>query len=117
MECGTKAKRIRIYISSTDKFKSNSLYEVLVYAAKRYGMSGATVFRGIMGFGISSVVHTQKLWEINEKSPVVVEIIDDAEKVNGFIDLISPYVEMAGKGCLVTIDDTEVIMLKEGHKK
>ena len=81
-----KAKRLRIYISSTDKFKHSPLYEVIVFAAKRYGIAGATVLKGIMSFGVSSEVYSNKLWEISEKVPLIVEIIDEPGKIDSFFE-------------------------------
>ena len=117
MKPGDKAKRLRIYVSSTDKFKHTPLYEVIVYAARRYGITGATVLRGIMGFGASSEVYSNKLWEISEKLPLIVEIIDEPFKIDAFFESIKPYFEKIGKGHIITIDETTVIMHKTGSKK
>ena len=67
MEIKGEAKVLRIFISNTDKFKHNSLYEMIIFAAKRYGLAGATVLKGVMGYGSSSVIHSVKFWEITEK--------------------------------------------------
>ena len=67
MEGNGEAKLLRVFISNTDKFKYTPLYEVIVYAAKRYGLSGATVLKGIMGYGPSSNESSAKLIEIVEK--------------------------------------------------
>ena len=81
MEIKGEAKVLRIFISNTDKFKHNSLYEMIVFAAKRYDLAGATVLKGVMGYGSSSVIHSVKFWEITEKLPVVIEIVDEAKKL------------------------------------
>jgi uncharacterized protein len=112
-----EAKRLRIYISSTDKFRYSPLYEMIVYAARRYGLSGATVFKGIMGYGSSSEIHTYKLWELSEKMPLTIEIIDDQEKIEEFIEIIKPYFDKIGKGYLMTTENTTVIMHKSGVRK
>jgi uncharacterized protein len=111
-----EAKRLSIYISSTDKFRHRPLYEVIVYAARRYGLSGATVFKGIMGYGSSSEIHSNKLWELTEKLPVIVEIVDEPAKIDKFFYIIKPYFEKIDKGCLIVIDKTLVIMHKSGGK-
>ena len=64
-----KAKRLRIYISSTDKFGHIPLYEHIVITAKKSGIAGATVLKGIMGFGSSSEIYSDKLWEIGSTCP------------------------------------------------
>jgi uncharacterized protein len=117
MNPGDKAKRLRIYISSTDKFKHSPLYEVIVYAARRYGITGATVFKGIMGFGASSEIYSNKLWEISEKVPLVVEIIDEPKKIDAFFESIKPFFLKIGKGHIITADETAVIMHTIGNKK
>lgn len=116
METGEKAGRLRIYISSTDKFRHSPMYETIVFAAKDYGISGATVFRGIMGYGSSSEIHSNKLWEISEKMPVVVEIVDEMPKILSFFDSIKPYFEKIGKGHLITIEETRILIHKAGWK-
>ncbi|OGH91283.1 MAG: hypothetical protein A2534_00005 [Candidatus Magasanikbacteria bacterium RIFOXYD2_FULL_39_9] len=94
-----EAKILRIFISNTDKFKHVPLYEMVVLAAKRYQLAGATVLKGVMGFGSSSVVRSVKFWEITEKLPVVIEIVDDSEKIDQFIEKILPWFEKLRYGC------------------
>ena len=117
MKPGDKAKRLRIYISSTDKFEHQPLYELIVYTAKKQGIAGATVLKGIMGYGSSSEIYTNKLWEISEKVPLVVEIIDEANKIDSFIMNNKLFFENIGKGHIITEDDTTIIMHRPGIKK
>jgi PII-like signaling protein len=117
MKPDEKAKRLRIYISSTDKFKHSPLYEVIVYAARRFGITGATVLKGIMGYGASSDICSNKLWEITEKLPLIVEIIDESHKIDSFFESIKPYFDKIEKGHIVTIDETSVVMHRTGNKK
>jgi len=117
MKPGDKAKRLRIYISSTDKFEHKPLYEAIVYSAREQGIAGATVLKGIMGYGSSSEVYTNKLWEITEKVPLVVEIIDESHKIDLFIKSNKNFFEKIGKGHIITMDDTTIIMHKTGKKK
>jgi len=115
MEIQGEARLLRIFISSTDKFKYLPLYEVVVYAAKRYGLAGATVIKGFMGFGSSSVIHSQKLWEVTEKLPVVIEIVDQADKIDGFVETILPYFDKLPKGGLITIEKATIVLHKIGN--
>ena len=117
MKSDYKAKRLRIYISSTDKYEHSPLYEAIVLAARKQGITGATVLKGIMGFGASSEIHSNKLWEITEKIPLVVEIIDDSHKIDSFFKSIRPLFEKIGKGHIITVDETTVLMHKTGNKK
>ena len=117
MKPGDKAKRLRIYISSTDKFEHSPLYEVIVYSASKQGIAGATVLRGIMGYGSSSEVYTSKLWEITEKVPLIVEIIDESDKIDSFLKSNKSFFEKIGKGHIITMDDTTVFIHKKGKKQ
>ena len=111
------AKVLRFYVSNTDMVKHVSVYETIAYEAKKYGLAGATVFKGVMGYGASSKLHSDKFWEIVEKVPVVVEIIDEEEKIDHFLEMTLPWLKALPKGCLVTCQDTLVILAKEGDKK
>lgn len=117
MDPESKAKRLRIYISSTDKFEHKPLYESIVYSARKHGITGVTVLKGIMGYGSSSEIYTEKLWEISEKTPLVIEIIDESHKIDSFILTIKPIFENLGKGHLITAEETIVVLHKTGIKK
>lgn len=117
MEIKGEAKLIRIYISNTDKFKHTPLYEMVVFAAKRYGMAGATVLKGTMGFGSSSVIHSVNFWEFAEKMPVVIEIVDESEKIENFAEKILPWFEKLRYGCMITVEKASIILYKQGTKK
>jgi len=117
MNANDTVKVLRVYTSSTDKLKHTPLYEALVFAARRNGMAGATVHKGVMGYGGSSVVHSAKFWETNDKLPVVVEIVDESSKIEAFFELIRPYLESVRYGCLVTVENANILYYKEGRKK
>ncbi len=116
MEHHSPALILRIFVSSTDKYKDGLLYEHLVFKAKEYGLTGASVFKGVLGFGASSRVLSQKFWEISEKLPVVVEIIDTEEQVLSFYESIKPDLESMRYGCLVLIEEARVLLSKPGRK-
>jgi PII-like signaling protein len=117
MEIQSQTKILRIFISSTDKFKHTPLYEVIVYAAKRYGLAGATVLKGVMGFGSSSIVHSSKFWEVSEKLPMVIEIVDKPEKIEEFTETLLPYFEKIRTGALITKERADIVLHKKGRKK
>lgn len=109
MNLNNETKLLRIFISSTDKFKHSPLYEVIVFAAKRYGLSGVTVLKDIMGYGASNSISSQKFWELSEKLPLVIEIVDSSAKIEKFARDTIPYFETIKKGCQITIEDVKVI--------
>ncbi|HNX83523.1 MAG: DUF190 domain-containing protein [Bacteroidales bacterium] len=108
---------LKVFASSTDRLGSQLLYEAVVLRAREAGISGATVYRGMMGYGLSSHIHSSKFWELTEKLPVVVELIDTEEKLRTFYEVIAPELESLPKGCLVTISPVEVILHKSGEKQ
>ena len=108
---------MKIYASSTDRLGSQLLYEAIVYKAKETGLSGVTVYRGVMGYGLSSHVHTSRFWELTDKLPVVIEIIDLQEKLESFYSIIEPELNALPKGCLVTISPVEVRLHKPGARR
>ena len=108
---------LKIYASSTDRFGSKLLYEHIVQKANDHGVSGATVYRGIMGYGQSSHINSSKFWELTEKLPVMIEIIDTAETIENFYKLIEADLHKMPKGCLVTIEPVTVKLQKPGITK
>ncbi len=117
MKPDEKAKRVRIYISSTDKHEHKPLYEVIVYSARNFGIAGATVLKGIMGFGASSEIFSDKLWEISEKIPLVVEMIDEPGKIDAYLESIKPLFENLGKGHIITSEETTIVLHRSGLRK
>ena len=115
MESSSKAKVLRFYVSSTDVVKHISVYEAIAVAAKEHGLGGATVYKGIMGYGTSSKLHSDKFWELIDKVPVIVEIVDTEENINSFLDVVLPWIKLLPKGCMVTCQDTNVILIKNGQ--
>lgn len=117
MENNTEAFALRIFIGSTDQVSHTSLYEALVFEAKKQGIAGATVTRGIMGYGASSVIHSYKFWEVSEKVPLIIELIDQQDKIHAFYEFIRPQLESMKYGCLVTMEKTTVLLYKSGEKR
>ncbi|MDD5184701.1 MAG: DUF190 domain-containing protein [Paludibacter sp.] len=108
---------LKIYASSTDKIGFELLYEKIVVMAKQQGMAGVTVYRGIMGFGPSSnQISSSRFWELTEKLPVVIEIIDRTAAIEKFYTHIEKDLAVQSKGCLVTIHPVEIRLQKAGRK-
>jgi len=109
-----KCSILKIYASTTDRIGSKLLYEYIVHKAKDNGLSGVTVYRGIMGFGMSSKISSSKFWELTEKLPVTIEILDETAKVEDFYSLLEPELLNMRKGCLVILEPITIKMLKSG---
>src|SRR5574344_2423348 len=108
-------KTLKFYLSNTETVKHNSAYESIAIAAQHYGLNGATIYKGIMGYGKSSRLHSNKFWELNEKVPVIIEIVDEENKLRSFLDNILPLIEKLPKGCLITMQDVEIVLQKKGN--
>ena len=116
MENNTQVGILRIFISSTDQFRQTPLYEFIVLLAKKEKISGATVLKGMLGFGASSVIHSYKFWEVSDKVPTVIELVDEEDKLLSFFERIRPQLETMKYGCLATFDKTTVLLYKSGQK-
>ena len=99
---------LRIFVGESDRHGQRPLYEVIVLKAREQGLAGATVLRGLMGFGKHSVLHTAKILRLSEDLPMVVEIVDSREKIDSFVSLLD---EMISDG-LVTLERVKVIHYK-----
>lgn len=108
---------LKIYISSTDKADSQLMYEKAVIMARDAGISGCTVYRGIMGYGTSSIISMSRFWEITEKLPVIIEMVDAEEKIDEFVKALEPVLQSMPKGCLVTRIPVEVVLKKTGEQQ
>jgi PII-like signaling protein len=96
---------LRVFIGESDRWQHKPLYEAIVLKAREMHMAGATVLRGPMGFGKSSRVHTAKILRLSLDLPLVIEIVDTEEKLNGFLPVLDEMV----KGGLVTLERVRVI--------
>jgi len=99
---------LRIFVGESDRYGHHPLYESIVLKAREQGLAGATVLRGLMGFGKHSVLHTAKILRLSEDLPMIVEIVDSGENVEKFLPLLD---EMISDG-LVTLERVKVIHYK-----
>src|SRR5918994_395064 len=90
MPLSRDAVLLRIFIGEDDKAGHQPLFEAPVLKAREMGLAGATVLRGPMGFGHSSVLHTTKILRLSQDLPLVIEIVDTEDKVDAFVDAIAP---------------------------
>jgi uncharacterized protein len=116
MENNPNAKLLRIFVGESDKAGRQPLYEAIVFEAKKQSLSGATVTRGIMGFGANSKVQTTKLFEISADLPLVIEVVDTEEKIREFTKTVEQLFEQTKSGGLITLEKAEVIRYRAGRK-
>jgi uncharacterized protein len=116
VELKPEAKLLRIFLGESDKIRHTSLYEVIVLEARRMELAGATVWRGIMGFGPTSRIRTTRILDLSNDLPVIVEIADEQEKINRFLPVLHSLFESAGCGGMVTVENVEVIKYLHGKE-
>jgi PII-like signaling protein len=105
MQVPEQAVLLRLFVGERDRYDHQPLYEVIVRKAREEGLAGATVLRGIQGFGQSSVLHTAKILELSDDLPMVVEIVDSEEKIERFLETLEG---MMPSG-LVTLEKVRVL--------
>lgn len=90
------------------------MYEKIVLSAREQGLAGATVFKGIMSFGGSSRIHTNKILRLSEDLPLIIEIVDEIEKIEKFLPFVDQLFTDANCGGLITIEKAAVIKYTTG---
>src|SRR5947207_10621159 len=107
MQLPEQATLLRIFIGESDHWQHKPLYEALVLKAREMHLAGATVLRGPMGFGASSRLHTTKILRLSEDLPLVIEIVDSEDKINGFLPTLDNM--MASGSGLITLEKVQVL--------
>jgi PII-like signaling protein len=108
MRISENGQLLRIFVGESDKWEGLPLYEAIILKARELNIAGATMLRGMMGYGAASRIHTSKILRLSEDLPVIVEIIDSAEKIETLLPFID---EMVEEG-LVTLEDIRVIQYR-----
>ena len=108
MEIPQESRLLRIFIGESDKFEHKSLHEAIVQKVRELGLAGATVLRGSAGFGANSVVHTSHLLEMSTDLPIVIEIVDDQEKIK----LLLPHLETMVREGMITMEYVMILMYR-----
>ncbi len=98
---------LRVFMGEQAKHHHRPLYEAIIAEAKERGLAGATVFKGILSYGMSGTVHTAKILELSQSLPVVVEIIDTEEMIEEFLRVVVELVEKSGTHVYVTLQNVE----------
>ena len=104
---------LRIFIGESDKYERQPLYQWIVKKARESGLAGATVYRGLLGYGARSRLHTAKLLRLSSDLPVVIEIVDTDDKIEKFIPLIDEAIENG----LATLEKAKIRLYRSGKSK
>ncbi|MFN3350750.1 DUF190 domain-containing protein [Pseudorhodoplanes sp.] len=105
MQVPREAVLLRIFIGEDDRYNGSPLYEAIVLKAREMQLAGATVLRGPMGYGHNSHLRTTKILHLSQDLPVVIEIVDDKDKINLLLEALN---DMMSSG-LVTLQNVEVV--------
>ena len=112
-----EAKLLRIFVGESDKINHVPVYEKIVLEARKAGLAGATVTKGIMGFGASSRIHTSKVLRLSEDLPLVIEIVDEEKKIEEFIPVLNKIFEKANSGGMITMEKASIIKYTISNRK
>lgn len=103
-----EAKLLRIFIGESDKIKGIPAYEKIVLLAREKGLAGATVTKGVMGFGKKSIIHTAKILRLSEDLPMIIEIVDNLDKIENFISDLHKILDESDCSAMLTMEKVEV---------
>ena len=109
MNISGQAVLLRVFVGESDKVGHLPLYEMIVKLAREADLAGATVLKGVLGFGASARIRTQKILDLSSDMPMVVEIVDEEDKVTLFQSTLSRLFEEAGCGGLVTLENIRIV--------
>lgn len=116
MKISGQAVLLRVFVGESDKLGHLPLYEAVVKHARDADLAGATVLKGVLGFGASARIRTQKILDLSSDLPMVVEIVDEEEKITAFQKTLSELFEQARCGALVTLENIRIVHYLPGNK-
>jgi hypothetical protein len=115
MKLSGEGKLVRIFLGELDKYKHQSMYDAIVLKAREQGLAGATVFRGIEGYGAGSrVIHTTKILRLSEDLPLLIEIVDTEENIKTFLPYLDEIFNEVGCGGMITMEKVDIIKYTPG---
>ena len=115
MEISGRAVLLRIFIGESDKIGHLPLYEKIVKDARSAGLAGATVLKGVLGYGATARIRTTKILDLSADLPLVVEIVDEQSRIEAFQATLSDLFEQANCGGLVTLENIRVVRYVPGR--
>lgn len=116
MKTSEKTGILKVYIGENDRVNGRPLFEEIVFESRKAGIAGATVTKGIMSYGASHSIHTLKIFALSDKLPIVIEIVDNIEKLDEFAKTINELMDLSKKGGLVTFQELDVVRYISGEK-
>jgi len=109
MKISGQAVLLRVFVGESDKVGHLPLYEVIMKHARKSDLAGVTVLKGVLGFGASARIRTQKILDLSSDMPMVVEMVDEEDKITAFQSSLSSLFDEAGCGGLVTLENVRIV--------
>lgn len=116
MKISGKAGILKIYVGESDKISGRPLFEEIIFEARKAGIAGATAYKGIMSYGASHSMHTMKIFALSNDMPVSIEIIDNRDTLNKFLEKVNELMDKSKKGGLITFHEIDVLRYEVGEK-
>jgi len=116
MKLSEKTGILKIYVGESDRVNGRPLFEEIVFEARNNGIAGATVFKGIMSYGASHSIHTLKIFALSSDMPVIIELVDNIEKLDSFVTKVQSIMDESKKGGLITFQEISVLRYEKGEK-
>jgi uncharacterized protein len=104
-----RAKKLTIIVGENEQVYQRPLYEAIVFAAKKYKLTGATVTRGIISYGADSLAQNAKVFSLSEQAPMVITTIDVAERIEDFAQIVSKLMDKANCSGIIFLEDVDVV--------
>jgi uncharacterized protein len=112
-----EATLARIFIGESDHYRGRPMFEAIVHLARKTGLAGATVLRGVEGFGASSVIHSSRLLRLSQDLPLIIEVVDEREQLRPFLDQVEAMLEEADSGGLITFEKVQTLRYESGGER
>jgi hypothetical protein len=112
MKIEGEGQLLRIFVGENDRSDGKPLYEAILETVRKHGLAGATVLRGISGFGANSAIHTTKILRLSEDLPIVIEIVDKPEQIQEILPILD---EMVTEG-MITLEKVNIIAYRHNHR-
>jgi PII-like signaling protein len=113
MKMDGEGQLVRIFVGEDDRWEGRPLFEAIVHKARELGLAGATVLRGLEGFGASSRIHTTSILRLSQDLPLLIEIVDKAEQIEKFLPVLDGMV----KEGMITIEKVRIIAYRSGEEE
>ncbi len=105
-----KSKKLKIIIGEKDVIYRRPLYEAILFAAKKYKIAGATIYKGLMSYGADSLMNHVKVFTLSDEKPVIIELVDREERISDFSEIVARLMKKSGSGGIIYIEDVNIIL-------